>query len=130
MPQLDINTFIFQYVSLILLFVCVYTILAYIVLPLTLRASLVRARVSDLLLSSSMSTTPSARLRAARINALLNNASTLNLLLNNFSNIQNTSDSSIVAKTVYNNKTLVHVNFSYLDYLNALCVVELNMNND
>lgn len=42
MPQLDPNTFIYQYIGIIILLLTVYTILSYIVLPILLRLMLVR----------------------------------------------------------------------------------------
>lgn len=42
MPQLDINTFSYQYIAIILLLILVYTTLSYIVLPLLLRLMLIR----------------------------------------------------------------------------------------
>lgn len=48
MPQLDPNTFINQYFGIIVLFVIVYSLLSYIVLPLTLRALLLRNRFLEL----------------------------------------------------------------------------------
>jgi len=56
MPQLDMNTFSYQYVGVIVLVLIVYTILSYIVLPILLRLMLVRnlfllnqQKVADLL---------------------------------------------------------------------------------
>jgi len=56
MPQLDINTFSYQYVGIIVLVLIVYIILSYIVLPILLRLMLVRnlfllnqQKVADLL---------------------------------------------------------------------------------
>lgn len=46
MPQLDINTYSFQYVSLIILFVTVYFFLSYFILPLILRSTIIRSNVS------------------------------------------------------------------------------------
>lgn len=42
MPQLDSNTFIYQYAGIITLLIAVYFILSYIVLPILLRLMLIR----------------------------------------------------------------------------------------
>jgi hypothetical protein len=42
MPQLDPNTFFYQYVAIIGLLIIVYGVLSYIVLPLILRAIIIR----------------------------------------------------------------------------------------
>jgi hypothetical protein len=42
MPQLDPNTFIYQYLGVIILFILAYTLLSYIILPTLLRAILFR----------------------------------------------------------------------------------------
>jgi hypothetical protein len=42
MPQLDPNTFIYQYVGVVFLLILIYSILSYIVLPLLLRLMLIR----------------------------------------------------------------------------------------
>jgi len=61
MPQLDVNTFSYQYVGVITLFILVYTILSYVVLPILLRLMLVRnffllaqQKISDLLQISNL----------------------------------------------------------------------------
>jgi len=43
MPQLDTNTFIYQYTGIITTLILVYVLLSYIVLPLLLRALIIRA---------------------------------------------------------------------------------------
>jgi len=43
MPQLDANTFGYQYFGIIIVLISVYTILSYLVLPILLRATLVRS---------------------------------------------------------------------------------------
>jgi hypothetical protein len=47
MPQLDINTFFYQYVGIIILLLSVYYLLSYIVLPVTMRAVIFRSRFLD-----------------------------------------------------------------------------------
>lgn len=46
MPQLDVNTYSFQYISLIILFITVYFFLSYFILPLILRSTIIRSNVS------------------------------------------------------------------------------------
>jgi hypothetical protein len=42
MPQLDPNTFIYQYIGVVFLLIVIYTILSYVVLPTLLRLMLIR----------------------------------------------------------------------------------------
>jgi hypothetical protein len=42
MPQLDPNTFIYQYIGIIAVFIAVYSMLSYVFLPVLLRATLIR----------------------------------------------------------------------------------------
>src|SRR5687767_13304138 len=42
MPQLDSNTFIYQYVGIIVLLALVYYALSYMILPILLRSTLIR----------------------------------------------------------------------------------------
>lgn len=47
MPQLDINTFSFQFTGIIFLLISVYTLISYIVLPALLRSMYIRVKLLE-----------------------------------------------------------------------------------
>lgn len=91
MPQLDANTFIYQYVGIITLLVVVYYLLSYVVLPVLLRSSLIR---SALLNSSLTGNTPLSSPSLQLSSLGMNSSSALSLFENVLSHVTKITKSS------------------------------------
>lgn len=81
MPQLDINTFSNQYLGIIFVFVFVYFLLGYAILPMTLRLIMFRSKFleSNQMLDSSLSVIDSSYKERLILSTYLPNYLNLNL---------------------------------------------------
>ena len=123
MPQLDINTFIFQYVSLVSLLTIVYFLMSYVVLPQILRALILRNKIS----SQTSMTADIAPSNILTLNKTLNSSIALNVAAK-----LNRNSSKAAASNITNLHT-VALNSNYVDYLSLILIEdekEYENNND
>jgi len=92
MPQLDPNTFLYQYTGIIILLITVYTLLAFVVLPVILRAMIIRNNflVSGINRTESFKTLDFFIQRALVLRTPTYINSVANLFFKNFTKLLNT----------------------------------------
>jgi hypothetical protein len=145
MPQLDPNTFIYQYVGIIVLLIVVYTTLSYIVLPTLLRLMLVRnlflstrqtlsELVNTVLPSYQQVISLKAPIRSSRLsNSVLANLSIittqwLNLVASTLFDVINVSVNKDTAVTYGASVSIL--NEATIDYFILFLLIELEENNN
>lgn len=140
MPQLDPNTFTYQYIGVISLLVIAYVTLSYIVLPIILRLMLVRGSflTTKQNLSDLLNSIPPEQQFTASLKTPINSASLTNQVIGGLSLISYNSINLILTKLIPSNSissaSTIAANAGFsefsLDYLILLLTADAEETNE
>ncbi len=137
MPQLDSNTFIYQYLGIIVLFILVYVTLSYFVLPILLRLMLIRnlflatrQTLTELINVTTPAYAPAIALNSPTHNEQLINSvsSSVVNLSTNWINLLSSKLNIAVLAPLSSYSNFLHIEASAIDYLILFLIIELHEN--